>query len=119
MFQVTDTTPPATLIATSLLAAANHESDRRIHFHKSCFDTVWRNPDASPADIIEALGSNAVTYFQAASESVRHIAEIAALSGIPLDDLLSPEDREMPSEVIFHEDGTATVTMTRTIDTPS
>lgn len=109
MFQVIDTTPPATLIATSLLAAANQESDRRIQFHKSCFDTVWRNPNASPAGIIEALGSNAVTYFQAASESVRHIAEIAALSGIPLDDLLPEADREMPSEVIFNEDGTASI----------
>ena len=119
MFQVTDTTPPATLIATSLLAAANQESDRRIQFHKSCFDTVWRNPDASPTDIIGAMGTNAATYFQAASESVRHIAEIAELSGIPLDDLLSPEDREMPSDVVFYEDGTATVTMTSPIDTPS
>jgi len=109
MFTVTDTTTPATLIATSLLAAANQESNRRIQFHKACFDTVWRNPDASPADIIAALGSHAVVYFQAAAESVRHIAEIAELSGIPLDDLLSPEDREMPSEVIFHEDGTATI----------
>ena len=120
MFQITDTTPPATLIATSLLAAANQESDRRIQFHKSCFDTVWRNPDAHPVDIIEALGTNAVTYFQAASESVRHIGEIANLSGIQLDDLLPEADREMPIEIIFNEDGTATAsdTATDTIDTP-
>lgn len=109
MFTITDTTTPATLIATSLLAAANQELDRRIQFHKACFDTVWRNPDAGPADIIAALGSNAVTYFQAASESVRHIAEIAELSGIPLNDVLPAADREMPQEVILHEDGTATI----------
>jgi hypothetical protein len=109
MFQVIDTTPPATLIATSLLAAANQESDRRMQFHKSCFDTVWRNPDASPADIIAALGTNAATYFQAASESVRHIAEIASLSGIPLGELLPPADREMPIGLVFHEDGSATI----------
>lgn len=119
VFLESGTTPASTMIATSRLVADNQESDRRIKFHKSCFDAVWRNPDASPADIIEALGTSAVTYFQAASESVRHIAEIAELSGIPLDDLLSPEDREMHSEVIFHEDGTATVTMASTIDTPS
>jgi hypothetical protein len=109
MFQLTDTTPAAALIASSLLATANQESDRRIQFHKSCFDTVWRNPDASPADIIAAFGTDAATYFQAAAESVRHIAEIAELSGIPLDELLPPADREMPSEVVFHEDGSATL----------
>jgi len=119
MFQLTDTTPPATLIATSLHAAANQESDRRIQFHKACFDTVWRNPDASPADILAALGTNAAKYFQAASESVRHISEIAAISGLTVEEVLPATDREMPVDLVFHEDGTGTVTMTSTIDTPS
>ena len=109
MFQVIDTTPPATLIATSLLAAANQESDRRMQFHKSCFDTVWRNPDASPADIIAAFGTNAAKYFQAASESVRHISEIAAISGLTIEEVLPAIDREMPIGLVFHEDGSATI----------
>jgi len=40
---------------------------------------------------------------------VRHIAEIAVISEVPLDQVLPPADREMPVEVILHKDGTATL----------
>jgi hypothetical protein len=42
-------------------------------------------------------------------ESVRHIAEIAAISGLTLDDVLPASSREMPHEVTLNEDGTATL----------
>jgi hypothetical protein len=118
MFDLTDTTPPAVHIASSLLAMANHESERRVQFHQACFNAVWYNESASSELILAAMGTNAARYFQAAAESVRHIAEIALISGLTLDDVLPASSREMPHEVILHEDGTATLAQASPIDTP-
>ena len=110
MFQLPVTTPPlADQIASAILTAANKESERRVQFHKSFFNIVWNHPEVSPATIVAALGTNAATYFSAAAESVRHIAEIAELSNIPLDDVLPVESRELPSVVTFSADGSATI----------
>jgi len=119
MFDLTDTTPPAVHIASSLLSMANHESERRAQFHQACFNAVWHNESASPEVILAAMGTNAARYLQAAAESVRHIAEIAAISGLTLDDVLPAISREMPHEVTLNEDGTATLAITGSIDTPS
>jgi hypothetical protein len=119
MFDLTDTTPPAVHIASSLLAMANHESERRAQFHQACFNAVWHNESVSPDVILAAMGTNAARYFQAAAESVRHIAEIALISGLTLNDVLPTTSREMPHEVILHEDGSATLAITGPIDTPS
>jgi len=109
MFTFIDPTPESTHIARSLLTLANNETERRVQFHQTCFDAIWRNPSVPAREILAAMGPNAVKYFQAASESVRHIAEIAAISELPLDQVLPPADREMPVEVILHKDGTATL----------
>ncbi|MCX8497660.1 MAG: hypothetical protein ORN51_15880 [Akkermansiaceae bacterium] len=119
MFDLTDTTPPAVHIASSLLAMANHESERRVQFHQACFDAVWHNESVSPEVILAAMRTNAARYLQAAAESVRHIAEIAEISGLTLDDVLPATSREMPNEVILHEDGSATLAQTSQIDMPS
>jgi hypothetical protein len=119
MFDLTDTTPPAVHIASSLLAMANHESERRVQFHQACFSAVWHNESVSPEVILAAMGTNAARYLQAAAESVRHIAEIAAISGVTLNDVLPATSREMPNEVTLHEDGSATLAITGPIDTPS
>jgi len=119
MFDLTDTTPSAVHIASSLLAMANHESERRMQFHQACFNAVWRNESTSPELILAAMGTNAARYLQAAAESVRHIAEIAAISGVTLDDVLPASSREMPHEVTLHEDGSATLAITGPFDTPS
>jgi hypothetical protein len=119
MFNIPDTTPEAVHIAKALLTLANNESDHRVEFHRACFDTIWRNSAASPGDILAALGTNAAKYFQAASESVRHISEIAAISGLTIEEVLPATDREMPVDLVFHEDGTATLAYAGVIDTPS
>jgi hypothetical protein len=118
MFDLTDTTPPAVHIASSLLSMANHESERRAQFHQACFNAVWHNESVSPEVILAAMGTNAARYLQAAAESVRHIAEIAAISGLAPDDVLPASSREMPHEVTLHEDGTATLAQASPIDTP-
>ena len=84
MFDLTDTTPLAVHIASSLLAMANHKSERRMQFHQACFNAVWHNESVSPEVILAAMGTNAARYLQAAAESVRHIAEIALISGLTL-----------------------------------
>jgi len=109
MFTFSDTSPESTHIARSLLTLANNETERRVQFHQSCFDAIWRNPLVPAHEVLAAMGTNAARYFQAASESVRHIAEIAAISGLTLDQVLPAADRAMPVEVILHEDGTATL----------
>ncbi|MDH4445710.1 MAG: hypothetical protein QE267_11365 [Akkermansiaceae bacterium] len=119
MSDLTDATPPAVHIASSLLATANHESERRVQFHQACCNAVWHNESVSPEVILAALGTNAASCLQAAAESVRHVEEIAAISGLRLDDVLAASSREMPHEVILHEDGSATPAQEGQIDTPS
>jgi hypothetical protein len=119
MFTFIDPTPESTHIARSLLTLANNETERRAQFHQACFDAFWHNESVSPELILAAMGTNAARYLQAAAESVRHIAEIAAISGLTLDDVLPATSREMPHEVTLHEDGSATIAITGPIDTPS
>jgi len=99
---------PAQAIARELIDAANNELQRRVNNHRAAFAKFWRSA-ATPDEILEAMGTDAVLWLSAASESVQHVARLAAIAGKELTDFLPPEDFLSPREFIPHEDGTVTL----------
>ena len=101
-------TPIAQRIAESLLAHLNAELTRRVEAHKARFADFWQG-DASPDDILAAMGDKAQLWLASASESVEHIATLASLAGKQLTDFLPAESFMPPREFVFGENGTVTL----------
>lgn len=101
--------PAAESIAQSELARVNALLESRINSHKQRFAAFWANPQASPDEILAAMGTNAVLWLQAASESAGHIARLAAIVGQTLDDFLPPEFYAPRRPFVIGQDGSVTL----------
>lgn len=89
-------------IADKLAEDINAEISRRVELHQSLFQSFWKNPDATPEQIAEALGTKARTFFAVAAENVAHIERLAKLVGKTLDDFLPAADRERPKDILIN-----------------
>lgn len=108
-----DYNPEAPTVAQStadrLLRALDREIQRRISLHQQMFALVWRSEEATPDDIVAAMGTKAAAFFDFANENVAHIARGAALVGETLATYLRPEDYEPPRVATRNADGTVTL----------
>lgn len=102
-------TSPAVTIAQGVAQELNQEFLRRVGMHRRLFNAVWRSPDATPDDIIAALGNQGARLFQLSSENLQHIDRIAELLGKDVSDYIPAADRVPPRQVILHPDGTVTL----------
>lgn len=100
--------PQAQSIANSLLSHANRTLNERVSEHRIRFHEFWDNVE-TPANIASAMGQYGGGYLTAASESIRHISELAAIAGVSLNDILHPSDYEPRLPLTINEDGTLTV----------
>ena len=73
---------------------ANAAKSARIKTQRESYDAFWNSP-AAPDEILEDFGTDALRMLRSAKESVRHIAAIAEISGVPLADIL-PDECWMP-----------------------
>ena len=101
--------PAAQAIAQSELARVNQLLSDRTSAHKERFAAFWDNSQATPDEILAAMGTNAVLWLQAASESAGHIARLAAIVGKTLDDFLSPEFYVPRRAFVIGQDGSVTL----------
>jgi hypothetical protein len=106
--------PPPTaakLAAESIVAAINNEITHRVAVHKIAFDTLWKNTreGATPAAILEQLGTSAVLVFQFSRENLDHIDRCAKLVGKTRADFLSDAECTPPHELVYHADGRVTL----------
>lgn len=69
---------------------------------KRAFDLMWRNDRATPAEMAEALGTNAAACFEAHAATVQFL-----LSRDP--SLLAPEDYTPPVDYTLNQDGSLTI----------
>ena len=99
----------AVQIAKSEIDRLNAMLGARIADHRERYLAFWENPSATPDEILSALGSDALKYLNAASESVGHLARLAALAGLTLGEILPPEYYVPRRAFIFAPDGTITL----------
>jgi hypothetical protein len=103
--------PPAKLAAESIIDAINGEIKHRVAVHKIAFETLWKNTreGATPAAILEQLGTSAVLVFQFSRENLEHIDRCAKLVGKVRADFLSDAECTPPHELVYHADGRVTL----------
>ena len=110
LIQLPTTQPPAAQrIALSLLEKINSQLDGRVQAHKGMWSDFWQNNDATPEEILAAMGTNAHLLLGSASESVRHINEVASLAGKTAADFLEPEEINGLRPMVANPDGTVTL----------
>lgn len=110
----TPTSPPPTaaeLAAASIVDAINAEIKHRVDVHRVCFNTLWRNTreGATPAVILQELGTKAKLVFQFSNENLQHIQRCAELVGKTRADFIADVDCTPPVSLVFHADGTVTL----------
>lgn len=97
--------------AASIITAINAEIEHRVAVHKICFETLWNNTreGATPAAILQQLGTKAALVFQFNRENLDHIDRCAKLIGKTRADFITDVECTPPSELVFHTDGTVTL----------
>lgn len=110
LIQLPTTQPPAAQrIALSLLEKINSQIDSRVQAHKGMWSDFWQNNEATPEEILAAMGTNAHLMLGSAIESVRHIDEVAKLAGKTAADFLEPEEINGLRPMVANPDGTVTL----------
>lgn len=98
--------PAADQIAESEIARINAMLSSRIADHRERFLAFWENPSSTPDAILAALGPAAPAWLAAATESIEHLARLAALGGQSLSDVLAPEYYVPRRAFLIAPDGT-------------
>jgi hypothetical protein len=101
--------PAAQRIALDLLGKINSQIESRVQAHKGMWSDFWQNNDATPEEILAAMGANAHLLHGSATESVRHINEVAKLAGKTASDFLEPEEINGLRPMVVNTDGTVTL----------
>lgn len=104
-------TSVAQIVAHALIEGCNEAVKDRVSRIKNLWETLWENERALPAEILNALGSNATRVFQAAGLARNDLEAIAALANATAANLLGNEKYLTPAlPVTYHADGTVTLT---------
>lgn len=101
----------AELAAQSIIDSINSEIEHRVAVHKTCFETLWKNPreGATPAAILAQLGTKAALVFQFSRENLDHIDRCAKLVGKTRADFITDAECTPPVELVFNANGTVTI----------
>ena len=105
----TNEPPAAQRIALSLLERINSQIESRVQAHKGMWSDFWQNNDATPEEILAAMGTNAHLMLGSAVESVRHIDAVASLASKTAADFLEPEEINGLRPMTANPDGTVTI----------
>jgi hypothetical protein len=90
-YQLPPLETPAQAAVRAVLDACISEFHRIANFHKQQYIAFWNNPQVTPNQFCEVLGSNGQQWLIDAAASAEHIAALATRYNIPLADVLPPE----------------------------
>lgn len=109
--EIKETLPPvAERIAADMLRIVDAECRRRIGDHCDWWAALWESPEATPAEIVAAMGSSAALFFTIASVNKQQIATVAQVLGKTTAELGVPDKcMGTPKTVTLNPDGTATI----------
>lgn len=100
---------PAQRAAIAQLSRVNSAGYESVARHKELYRAFWDDPQATPAEILAEMGTNAALYLASANASIAQIESLAIIAGSTLDDVLPPEHREPRMPITVHDDGTVTI----------
>ena len=108
---IPDTQPPvAERIAADMLRLVDAECRRRIGNHADWWSAVWESTEATPEEIIAAMGTSAALFFTIASVNKQQIATVAHVLGKTTEELGVPDKcMGTPQTVTLNSDGTAKI----------
>lgn len=97
--------------ASSIIETINNEIEHRVAIHKVAFETLWKNTreGATPAAILQQLGTKAALVFQFSRENLDYIDRCAKLVGKTRADFIPDAECIPPQELVFHANGTVTI----------
>jgi len=78
---------PAERGALSILAHVNSAAAQAVERQKMLYGMFWDNA-ATPDELLEQMGDNAIRMLAAAGESVRHLTALAEIAGVQLPELI-------------------------------
>lgn len=109
--EIKETLPPvAERIAADMLRLVDSECRRRIGDHVDWWSAVWESKEATPQEIVTAMGTSAALFFTIASVNKHQIATVAKVLGKPTAELGVPDKcMTTPQTVTLNPDGTAKV----------
>lgn len=109
--EIKETLPPvAERIAADMLRLVDAECRRRIGDHVDWWSAVWESTEATPEEIIAAMGTSAALFFTIASVNKQQIATVAHVLGKTTAELGVPDKcMGTPKTVKLNSDGTATI----------
>ena len=97
-------------IAADMLRNVDAECLRRIGQHCDWWSAIWESDEATPQQIITAMGSSAALFFAIASVNKTQIATVAQVLGKTIAELGVPDKcMSTPVTVTVNSDGTATL----------
>ena len=97
-------------IAADMLRNVDAECLRRIGQHCDWWSAIWESDEATPQQIITAMGSSAALFFTIAIVNKTQIATVAQVLGKTIAELGVPEKcMSTPVTVTLNSDGTATL----------
>jgi hypothetical protein len=97
-------------IAADMLRNVDAECLRRIGQHCDWWSAIWESDEATPQQIITAMGSSAALFFTIASVNKTQIATVAQVLGKTTAELGVPDKcMSTPVTVTVNSDGTATL----------
>lgn len=102
----------ASQIARGLTATMSAEIERRIAVREQSWSAFWENSQATPQEILSALGNQAATALTASSVDAGWFVSLAAATGKDVSEFIDPKFLELKDgwQVTMDEDGTATAT---------
>lgn len=108
---VPETVPPvAERIAADMLRLVGAECRRRIGDHVDWWSAVWESPEATPDEIVGAMGTSAGLFFAIASANRQQIQYVAQVLGKTTAELGVPDKcMGTPREVTVNPDGSVTI----------
>jgi hypothetical protein len=102
--------PVADRIAADMLRLVDAECRRRIGNHIDWWSAIWESPEATPQEIVAAMGSSAALFFTIASVNKQQIATVAQVLKKTTAELGVPDKcMTTPQTVTLNPDGTATI----------
>jgi len=93
---------PAKAAALEILATIPRTGAAMLEGHRACFGLLWHNPNATPAEILAELGTDAAAVFQRGADLV----EFLLTKGIAS---MDPAEYTPPQAYTAHQDGTVTI----------
>ena len=99
---------PAQVAANQVLYIIQSQFQQLARSGQQGFNVIWNNPNASPTDIIAALGTSAAAVFQLAGLNIQTVQAAATIGGTT-----PPSIPSVPAQYVltFNQDGSATVSM--------